>query len=508
MKQDLRLVAKAYDRLQEEQLTAEYAAKIGLPYVNLVRYPFVSEILGLIPEEIARRFNIVAFMKIGDLVRVATTSPFQANLGETMTELGTRLKIHFEPHVASKTSIEYALGLYDILVKEKAPATTTVKTTDESKAQFLQRISNLKELRETIGKISTTEMLETLISGALALEATDIHFEPMAESVQVRFRIDGRLLPIINLPEKTYRPLVSRIKTLAGIKLDLQRIAQDGRLSATVNEDQLDIRVSAVPSAYGQTIEMRLLTFKNFLSLDQLNFPPPTQKAILEAASQHEGLILFTGPTGSGKTTSLYAILQLLNQPDKKVVTIEDPIEYRVNGIEQIQVDPAKGFGFPQALRAVLRQDPDVIMVGEIRDKETAEIAVDAALTGHLVLSTLHTNSASAAFARLIQMGVPKYLLADAITLVVAQRLIRRLCSNCGGRKCDICNQTGFKGRTLIAEHYVPDEQTVELIKKEATLGEFEKQFTSMGNKSLLADGLDKAASGLTTEEEVRNTIS
>ncbi|MEX0594776.1 MAG: ATPase, T2SS/T4P/T4SS family, partial [Patescibacteria group bacterium] len=276
-------------------------------------------------------------------------------------------------------------------------------------------------------------------------------------------------------------------------------------------------------------IELRLLSNHQFLQLEQLNFNPETLQAIINAVSRPEGLILFTGPTGSGKTTSLYAVLQLLNKPDRKIVSLEDPVEYRIEGIEQVQIQPATevqaqysaekekqektrgtsvaGFDFAEALKAALRQDPDIIMVGEIRDRETAEIAVNASLTGHMVLSTLHTNSSSAAFARLIQMGVPKYLLADAITLVVAQRLVRKLCDNCHGAKCERCNNTGFHGRILISEHYQPDSQTVELIKREATLSEFDKHFQESGNKSLLQDGLEKVAQGLTTEEEIRSVV-
>lgn len=259
-----------------------------------------------------------------------------------------------------------------------------------------------------------------------------------------------------------------------------------------------------LPGAYGETIELRLLRSANFKTLDQLGLPEATKTAILNAIAKTEGLVLFTGPTGSGKTTSLYAALQLLNRPESKLMTIEDPVEYHLDGIEQIQINARDGFDFADALRAVLRQDPNVIMVGEIRDKETAEIAVNAAMTGHLVLSTLHTNSAVAAFTRLLQMGVPKYLLTDAITLVVAQRLVRKLCLQCGGTGCAFCHNTGYSGRMLIAEHYEPNEKTAELIRREATLKEFELAFAETGNKTVLQDGLERVQQGVTTEQEVR----
>lgn len=522
MARDLRSVVRNYDRQQEEQQTALFAASRGLPYVNLVNYPFVGDVLNLIPETTARQFNVVSFMRLGNSVRVASPDPFIGGLGEEMERLGAALQVTFEPYICSVTSIEYALSRFAILVTKPTAATTHQSTKEE----FAAQISSLKELQAAISRVSTSELLDTIISGAVALEASDIHFEPMEQSVHIRFRVDGRLLPIIDIPEKSYHALSSRIKTAAHMKLDIKKIAQDGRMTLKIGEAPIDIRVNAIPTTFGQTIELRLLANHEMLSIDQLGFSPATLQAIMQNIAKPEGLILFTGPTGSGKSTSLYSVLQLLNRPDRKIITLEDPVEYRLEGIEQVQIEPSGemittahankngqmteqtslgAFDFAQALRAALRQDPDIIMVGEIRDKETAEIAVNAALTGHLVLSTLHTNSAPAAFARLIQMDVPKYLLADAITLVVAQRLVRKLCPYCRGTGCEQCNATGFKGRILIAEHYIPDSQTVELIKREATLGEFEQQFAQSGNLSLLQDGLDKVTKGLTTEAEVRS---
>lgn len=522
MARDLRSVVRSFDRQQEEEQVALFASQKGLPYVNLVNYPFVGDVLNIIPEEQALQYRLVAFMRLGQTVRVATPDPFQQGLAETMNELGAKIGITFEPYICSNTSIAYALSRYPLLVQKPKPTSIQQSTKEE----FATQITGLKDLQAAIGRVSTSELLDTIISGAVALEASDIHFEPMESSVHIRFRIDGRLLPIIEIPEKSYHALSSRIKTAAHIKLDIKKVAQDGRMTVKIGETPIDIRVNAIPTTFGQTIELRLLVNHEMLSIDQLGFAPATLQAIMQSIAKPEGLILFTGPTGSGKSTSLYSVLQILNKPDRKIITLEDPVEYRLDGIEQVQIEPAgetisvshKGkdgqtneqvstgaFDFAQALRAALRQDPDIIMVGEIRDKETAEIAVNAALTGHLVLSTLHTNSAPAAFARLIQMGVPKYLLADAISLVVAQRLVRKLCQYCKGTGCEQCNNTGFKGRILIAEHYIPDQQTVELIKREATLGEFEQQFTAVGNKTLLQDGLEKVSQGLTTEAEIRS---
>lgn len=504
MPQDLRRVVKSFDRAQEEEQAGSFAAEHDLPYVNLVDYPFIGDVLGLIPEDTAKKFKLIAFMKTGLTVRVATINPFQDGLGAAMNELGEELHVTFDPFVCSESSIDYALSRYEMIVAKKEVKSIQTDPNKTAQSEF----ATLKDVQAAISQVSTTELLETIISGATTLDASDVHFEPMQDSIHVRFRIDGKLLKIFTLPEKAYKLLSSRIMTAARIKLDLKTTAQDGRMSVIVNDKPLDIRVNVLPSAYGQTIELRLLSYKNFLTLDQLQFNDATKNAILQAIKKPEGLILFTGPTGSGKTTSLYAVLQLLNTPERKTVTIEDPVEYRIEGIEQIQIDATVNFDFPQALRAVLRQDPNVIMVGEIRDKETAEIAVNAALTGHLVLSTLHTNSAAASFSRLLQMGVPKYLLADAVSLIVAQRLVRKICQNCHGTGCEVCNMTGYKGRTLISEFLFPDLQTVELVKKEATLGEFQQAFIASGNKSLLDDGLVKVSAGVTTEEEVRSVTA
>lgn len=504
MAQDLRRTVRSFDRAQEEEQAGAFAASHDLPYVNLVDYPFVGDVLGIIPYEVAKRFKIVAFMKNGNTVRVASPNPLQTELPSVMNAAGKQLGLVFEPFVCSDSSLTYALSRYQLVVpKEKASSIATNPATT-ARAEF----NTLKDVQAAISQVSTTELLETIIGGATTLSASDVHFEPMQNSVHVRFRIDGKLLLVFELPEKTYKLLSSRIMTAAKIKLDQKTTAQDGRMSVVVNDQPLDIRVNVLPSAYGQTIELRLLNYKQFLTLDQLQFNAGTKQAIMQAVAKPEGLILFTGPTGSGKTTSLYAVLQLLNTPERKTVTIEDPVEYRIEGIEQVQIDAAAGFDFPQALRAVLRQDPNIIMVGEIRDKETAEIAVNAALTGHLVLSTLHTNSAAASFSRLLQMGVPKYLLADAVSLIVAQRLVRKICDVCGGSGCEACNNTGYRGRILISEFLTPDAQTVELVKREATLGEFQAAFVATGNKSLLDDGLAKVAEGITTEQEVRSVTA
>lgn len=503
MAKDLRGAVKRYERQHEEAQAEAFGQLKGIPYVNLINYPFVSSVISLIPQPMMQQFRVVAFMKIGKTVKVASPDPFQSGLAGAMNQLGENLNINFEPHVCSQSSFDYAIKIYPVLVKEEKKNTNQVQEETEERA-----ISSLQDLQKAVETVSTTQLLETLFAGAVALSASDIHFEPSSEIVHVRFRIDGRLLPVVNLPAKSYRAITSRVKTAAHIKLDKLNTPQDGRFSITVGAQPIDIRANTAPTTFGETIELRLLNYKDFLTYEQLGINERTKKAILASINKPSGLVLFTGPTGSGKTTSLYAALSLLNRPDRKIITIEDPVEYRLEGIEQIQIDPSAGFDFAQALRGVLRQDPNVIMVGEVRDKETGEIAANASITGHLVLSTLHTTNASLAFTRLMQMGVPKYLLADAISLIVAQRLVRKICLNCQGKGCHVCNQTGFKGRILICEHFIPDSKTVDLIRKEAPSSEFQQLFLEEGYQTMLQDGLDKVRQGITTEQEVREVTS
>lgn len=497
---DLRSVVRNYDRKQEEDQAMLLAAEKGLSYANLVNYPFVGDVLKIIPFDQAQTAGVVAFMKIGRSVRVASPNPFEPGLAALMNQIGQAQGLSFEPYVCSKASLDYALNLYPTLV----PKEVKQKSYIEEQGGEDKAIKTLQDLQKAISQTSTTEILETLLQGAVVFNASDIHFEPSNQDVEVRFRIDGRLLPIVSVPQRFYRPISSRIKTAAQIKLDNNRTPQDGRMTIKVSGQDLDIRVNSIPTTFGETIVLRLLSYKDFLTFDQLGLNQVTRQAIAEAIAKPQGLILFTGPTGSGKTTSLYAALQLLNKPEKKIITIEDPVEYRLEGIEQIQVDPARGFDFAQALRGAMRQDPDIVMVGEIRDRETAEIAANASLTGHLVLSTLHTNNAASAYVRLIQMGVPKFLLVDSITLIVGQRLVRKICPNCQGQSCQVCHQTGFKGRVVIAEHYLPDSQTAQLIAKEASSSEFVQAFKAAGYKTMLEDGLGKVAQDITTEAEVK----
>lgn len=479
MAKNIKSVIRGYSRQKEEEQAKLIALEINLPYINLVNYPFTGDVLGLIDADNAKKFQIVAFQQLGNNVRVATPYPFKKGLAELMNELGVRRNVSFTPYYCSLTSIEYALKQYDKLVRDTTQ--TEADATRESVEEFLKNISSLKDFSGAIQNVSTTKLLETILSGALAFNASDIHFEPQATSIRLRFRIDGELIDVTTISNESYHLLVSRIKNLSGLKLNRLSTAQDGRFSINVAADKIDVRVNVLPATYGETAELRILSGKGLMTLDSLGLNPEVSAAIDRNISKETGLIIITGPTGSGKTTTLYGILQILNKPETKIITIEDPVEYKIPGIEQIQVNPDKGFDFADALKAVLRQDPDVILVGEIRDKETAEIAINASLTGHLVLSTLHTNNAPATFARLIEMGAPAHLLADAISLIIAQRLVKKV----GG------------GRIAIAEFLEPNAEFAELIKNKASVRELTELFAKLGNKDLEQDLAVKHEQGL-----------
>jgi type II secretory ATPase GspE/PulE/Tfp pilus assembly ATPase PilB-like protein len=498
-RKNIKSVIRGYSRKKEEEQTRLIAEENGLPYVNLVNYPFTGDVLEIVPQPIAKQFSAVAFQRLGNTVKVATPYPHSPGLDQAMNKLGRDKNVLFEPHVCSVTSVEYALKQYEKLVRQTLDTSARVK--QKSVEEFLKEIASLTDFAHALGGVSTTALFESILSGALAFEATDIHFEPQADHVRIRFRVDGELVDAATISPPEYHLLLSRVKNLGHLKLNRLSGPQDGRFSIALGQGTVDVRVNVLPATYGETIELRLLTGKELLEIGRLGLNEETRQAIERNIKRENGLIVITGPTGSGKTTTLYAVLALLNKPDIKIVTIEDPVEYKIPDVEQVEVDHSAGFDFAQALRAVLRQDPDVILVGEIRDKETAEIAINASLTGHLVLTTLHANSAAASFARLIEMDVPTYLLADAVSLIIAQRLVRRVCAACGGKGCAKCANTGKRGRVVISEFLEPSREFVELIKDKATLGDFTALYKQLGYKTLGDDLEARKQQGLVTSE-------
>ena len=380
---------------------------MGYPYVNLVGISIDYKILSLLPKEIAEKFKIVPFHQKEGKVSIAAVYPEDKEMLQTVIELTRAQDLDAGFAVTSASSIDYAIKGYDFAPPTKEQEPEKLEITTKAQEKFEKEIDTLASLREKIQQVSTTKLLEVLMSGGIKNRVSDIHLEPREKGFRVRYRIDGVLHAIVDLPIESYKKLLQRVKFLAKLKMDLTTIPQDGKFSMTSEGKRVDIRVSTLPTVYGETIVMRLLEQESiFYTLKELGFNKIVEKQVADAISKPHGLILNTGPTGSGKTTTLYAILDHLNKPGLKIITLEDPVEYQIPGVSQSQVDPSRKYTYASGLRSIIRQDPDVIMVGEIRDSETAETAIQAGLTGHLVLSTLHTNSASATMTRLLDMGI------------------------------------------------------------------------------------------------------
>ena len=499
---DIDLTLQQFAREDEEKHAQAAAKKLKLPYINLVGYPIAPEVLSIIPEEQANKYGVISYLRAGEMVRVATHTPQNKDLQPLLNKLSAATKNQFVISYCSETSLRYGLSLYHVLAPE-APKEEKVEVTQAKEEIFEEELKTFQDLKEKITQVSTTELLDLVFAGAIKNDATDIHLEPQEKTFRIRFRIDGVLQDVANLPIKIYHQIIARIKYLSKLKLDITH-PQDGRFAVQVLNEEVDIRVATLPTSYGESVVMRLLPKKKkFTEMENLGFNKGASEVIKEAISKPQGMILNTGPTGSGKTTTLYAILQRLNKGDKKIITLENPIEYRVEGIEQIQIDPEEKTGFLEALKGALRQDPDIMMIGEIRDAETANIALQAAMTGHLVLTTLHTNNAPSALARLVDLGAPPYLLAGSINLIIGQRLVRTVHKECGGKGCALCHNTGYKGRQAIIEVLVPAKEIEDLIRKKAALRDFEETAHKLGMKTMYEDGMEKVAKGITTKEEV-----
>jgi type IV pilus assembly protein PilB len=375
---------------------------------------------------------------------------------------------------------------------------TAIRHTEAEKKDYFHHIRTLEDLQKEVKQVSITELLDVILAAAFNQQASDIHLEPAETALDVRFRIDGVLQKVLELPIEQHRQLVSRIKMLSHIKLDNKSGTQDGRFGLQEKGINADLRVATIPTNYGEAIVMRILRQDmQALSIQELGFSEHNQELIEKAIKRPYGLILVTGPTGSGKSTTLYALLKQLNSSEKKIITLEDPVEYRLAGLQQSQINAEQGFTFAEGLRGALRQDPDVVMVGEIRDPETATIALNASLTGHLVLSTLHTNNAVTAHTRFLEMGIPPFLLTGSIQIIIAQRLVRKLVPGSDPQNPQ------YSGRLVIGEVLCPNpefEHAVVQNKDQTTL----EQIANRGGMiSMVDDGLEKVKNGLTTEAEI-----
>ncbi|MFA7244257.1 MAG: GspE/PulE family protein [Patescibacteria group bacterium] len=530
------------NREQEERHTQELAKKLNLPYINLSNYPIAPEILNLISKEIALRFQIIPYLKIGSTVKIGTANPSDDAMASYLAELERTSKLKFVKSLISKASLFYGILAYENKEKEEKKK---AEETKESGQNFTEEIKDLESAASVARSVSTTHLLEVIMTGAAKTNASDIHLEPTEKEFIIRYRIDGVLQNVVSLPMSQYKSLLSRIKFLSKLKMDNAIEPQDGRFSFKFGEEPIDLRVSTLPSADGESVVIRLLRQTgSILSLKNLGIRPDALSVIEAAISKPHGMILTSGPTGSGKSSTLYAILHELNKSNVKIITLEDPVEYHIPGVEQSQVEKEEGYTFALGLRASLRQDPDILMVGEVRDTETAEIAIQAAMTGHLLLSTIHANSAPGVFVRLLDIGVKPFLLSGSINLVMAQRLVRRICPACAeeytpspevwkeiqdsllpiqklldpasqnllssaapklkrGKGCGKCRNVGFSGRQVIIEVLVPNESIDKLLFEKAGLSEFTKAALSSGMITMEQDGLSKVLSGVTTAEEV-----
>lgn len=544
---------------EEEEKLVELLAntKYNIPYINLSTVSIENDALRSIREEEAKKEEIAPFKVVGKNLHIAIRSPQPSHIKKIEEYFNNRGYItHF--YMASSMSLEKAWERYLEISYASESKSGSIDISGETLLNLGNRLNTLediiKEIKETEKeKIHTTSrILEVILAGAIAIDASDIHFEPEENNVGLRYRLDGILQEVTTLSNDIHKFLNSRIKLLAGLKITSQTTAQDGRFSIFMDKNEINIRVSLIPGAYGESIVMRILNPKTIkVKLEDMGIEPNLYKIFMREIKKPNGLILLTGPTGSGKTTTLYSFLQKIYSTEIKIITIEDPIEYHIDGITQTQVETEKGYTFLEGLRSSLRQDPDVIMVGEIRDSETAKIAVESALTGHLVFSTLHTNNAAGVIPRLIDLEVNPKILVSALSLSIAQRLVRRLCKNCmqedilnDERKeilekvineakinnkdlngyldadkklenmkvyksvgCSECNNTGFKGRIGIFEAILNDEMIEKIITENPSEREIKKASSKQGVLNMKEDGVVKILNHITSFEEVMSVV-
>lgn len=514
------------DGLSEQLLIARYDAD---------HYPLNASFCDIVPHAIAQRAGVVPLQKKGTVLLLAMTNPTDIDALE-LVERHTKLTV--EPVICTESELDQlmsalygATGAFDELME-------TIETpefdSDSAREETVHEVQP-DVLTDMAEGAPAVRMVNWLINQAIRLRASDIHLGPEKDRVLLRFRIDGKLQDMPSPPKALFMSIVSRIKLLAGMDIAISRIPQDGRFSVRISDREYNMRVSAVPAIYGENLVLRVLdTSAGPKNLTELGIQDEMLKTITRLTHRPWGMILVCGPTGSGKTTTLYAVLQTLNRPDVNIMTLEDPAEYHLAHIRQIQINHRAGMSFAQGLRALLRQDPDILMVGEIRDLETAQIAVQAALTGHLVLSTLHTNDAVGAVVRLIDMGVPPFLVGSVLLMVVAQRLVRRVCRECAqpsapptdemcrwlgvtadtsanyqrGQGCNACMNTGYRGRVGLYETLEFDEEIRARISQGVATDELRKGAARRGLlRTLREDAAQKVLAGLTTPEEAASSV-
>jgi type IV pilus assembly protein PilB len=525
------------------------SGKFGVPYIDLTMTPINVDSLRLISEVESKEANVAVFNEVDRVVSIGVLSPQNTKTSEIINKLKEK-GYQIEMYMVSHASLSKVWSLYKELSYSFETKSGALDISNEQITDFLSQVQTIGDVQKMIGEVlemkksyRISRIMEIILAGAVALKASDIHIEPEAKYVRIRYRLDGMLTDILEFDTETYKLLLSRIKLVSNLKLNVAG-SQDGRFSIKVSQLEIEIRTSLLPGGNGESVVLRVLNPDAIsVPLEEIGINPKLLKIIMTELVKPNGMILNTGPTGSGKTTTLYAFMKKIFQPEIKVITIEDPIEYHLPGITQTQVDEKKEYTFAEGLRSALRQDPDVIMVGEIRDRDTAEIAINSALTGHLVFSTLHTNTASGTFPRLIDLGVNPKIISSAINIAMAQRLVRKICQDCKkelplegedkktvdkvlesisdksiidglqtdhyyhGVGCDKCNGLGYRGRIGIFEAIIIDENIEKIIQENPSEREISKVSKSQNIPDMTQDGVIKVLQGVTSLEELRRVI-
>lgn len=547
-KKDLRVKLSALGGEQEERLARRRAESLNLPYVNLVVFPIDPDVLERLPRTLAEEAQAVIFYRQGRDVRLGAVNPEIEGVKQAVEQARQAFNAEPQIHVMSHRSFTTALARYRRIKTEALTPAGEFRVEEKELAGFEKGVSDMRALGQHMAALKPTEILTMMVSGAVKTGASDIHLEPGEQMARLRYRIDGVLQTVTEVPRTVWQLILSRVKVLSSLKLNVRDVPQDGSFVLRLGEQTYDVRVSMLPGGEGENIVMRFLN-RNTEAADvnALGMKPRDLKVMERELKRSDGLILVTGPTGSGKTTSLASFIKDVNSPELKIITLEDPIEYRLPGVSQTEVDDGAGYTFAAGLRSILRQDPDIIMVGEVRDAETAETAVHAALTGHLVLTTLHTNDAPGAVPRLIDMGVKAFVLAPAVNVIIAQRLVRVVCRECGedfkpdehlveraaealkgvspevwdpatlkkkdlkfvkAVGCPACHGTGYKGRVGIFEVMPVTGEVEELVLSGADANRLREAALKTGMTTIGQDGWLKVLEGITTVEELERVTN
>lgn len=533
---------------EEENKYKALAQSLNLPYSDLKSIPIDTESLSILSEEDARSAKMAVIFKKDSKIVVVMLDPNNPVTQNILSRLKTDYEV--DPILTNPHVLESILKRYQTVKKTEIVEIGAIELQEKTLDQLENEIKNVSDVKNRVKKMSATALLEITLAGALKIEASDIHLEPEKEQIRLRYRLDGLLHDVAFLDKPSYEKVLNRVKILSKMKLNIHNMPQDGRLTIRLKTISIEVRVSVLPSEFGETIVMRLLDPRTIKKgLEELGMRNELLNKVKRVLKKPTGAILTTGPTGSGKTTMLYAFVNYLNSPETKIITIEDPIEYHVENISQTQVDTRKGYTFANGLRAIVRQDPDIILVGEIRDAETADIVLQAALTGHLVLSTIHTNDAAGTIPRLVDLGIRSQIIAPAINMAMAQRLVRKLCLNCKKMKkvgteelkkietileplfktshidvskypnidsnleigipgkCKECNESGYKGRIGVFEAFEMSREMERTVLKSPAISEVRDLAITEGMITMAQDAYLKLIDGVTSTEEIERVL-